>query len=117
MSVTRRCAASCRNRVQLGCVLAEFGAVALTKFGPTFRVVAEPFAQLRARCKVAQPIMQRGIPLLDAARPDAIHEHAAAVGLCRFVVDTLDANIAFADRRRLQLMHETARASCPAWHR
>jgi hypothetical protein len=92
--------------IQLGCALAELDAVALTKFGPTFWVVAEPFSQLGARCEFSCPIIQRSVSLLNATRPDPIHEYAATIGSCRFVVDTLDVNIAFDGRRRLQLMDE-----------
>ncbi len=55
-AIQERDASTCgtlSQRIQLGCVLAEFGAVAPTKFGPTFRVVAKPLSQLGARCKLA----------------------------------------------------------------
>ena len=79
-------------------VLAQFRAVAGTKLGPAFRIVPEPSSQLTAGCKLAQPVIQRGIPLSDAARPDPIDEKAHAIRPLRLIVDPLDANVRLTGR-------------------
>ena len=79
--------------VQPRCMLAQFRVVAGTKLGPASRIVPEPFSQSTAGCQISQPVIQRGIPLGDAARPDPIDEKAYAIRRLRLVVDPLDANV------------------------
>jgi len=55
-------------------------------------VVAEPAAQLCARCHLLQPEINRCVGLLDAPRPDPVNQHAKAVVRCCGPVDALDAD-------------------------
>lgn len=95
------------QRVQPRRLLAKLEPIAFAKFVPSSRVMAEPLAKLGARRQLAQPIIESGIPLLDTARPDAIHQHAITIGQCRRVVDPLYLNFASLCRRHLQFMHQT----------
>ena len=60
-------------------LLGEFRPVAAAELVPTFRLMAEPFAQFGARCDLPDPLVEPGIRLADSARPQAIDEDSCAV--------------------------------------
>jgi hypothetical protein len=62
--------------VQRFCVLGEFVAVSAAELVPTFGIMAEPGAQLCARGDLLDPVVEPGVCLADAARPQAIDENS-----------------------------------------
>ena len=72
----------------LGCLGAggELGLVAARKLGPPGRAIAEPAPELGRGRDLLEPEVYAGVGLLEAPRPEPIHEHAGAVvGLGRGV--------------------------------
>ena len=57
------------QRVQSSTMLAKLSAVTLAELEPTIWIVVEPFPQLGTWRQIAQPLIERGILLPDAARP------------------------------------------------
>src|SRR5690606_6031003 len=83
-------AAELAERFERRAVALELRLVPLAKLLPPVHGMTEPFAQLRARRDVLQPIVERGLLLAQTARPDSIHENPASVGCGGLVVYTLD---------------------------
>jgi hypothetical protein len=67
----------------------QLGSVTAGELGKPLRVVAVPAAQLRARRRVLEPLVQVGVGRFDAARPEPVDEDAIA-GTPRVVVDAAD---------------------------
>src|SRR5687767_3733606 len=78
------------QRLQGLAVRIEFAAVAALEFAPSLGIVAEPFAQSRARRDLLQPEIDGGLLLREPARPETINEDAAAVVIRFRLVDALD---------------------------
>src|ERR1700753_500713 len=88
-----------KGRVALADVPEEFGhdwvapklqQVALLELGEAVLAMVEPCAQFRGRRYILAPKSERGGVLADAARPEAIHQDAHAVGRRGLLVDSLD---------------------------
>src|SRR5690606_3639755 len=56
---------------------------------PAHRIVTEPLAQGRRGREIPRPLVDRRLLLRDAARPNAVHQHAIAVRAGGRLVDTL----------------------------
>src|SRR5512140_736547 len=72
-----------------GLGLVQFVEVALAEDVPRERVGVEPLAQRIGGREVAQPLVDRGLVLGDAARPQAVDQDTQAVGHGRLVVGAL----------------------------
>ena len=58
------------------CVLGELFAVPAAKLVPMFGIMAEPSAQLCAWGNFLDPVVEPGVRLADAARPQPIDENS-----------------------------------------
>src|ERR1700753_4051987 len=64
--------------------------VTLLELGEAVLAMVEPCAKLGGRCDLLAPEIERRGVLADAARPEAIHQDAHAVGRRRLLVNSLD---------------------------
>jgi hypothetical protein len=67
----------------------EFCSISFAKFVPAFDPVAEPFAERGARGKIFTPVVDRGIFLPQASRPEAINQDSRSVSRGGWFIDTL----------------------------
>ena len=80
------------------CLLGEFGAVAAAELVPTFGIMAEPSAQFRTWRDFLDPLVEPGLRLADAARPQAIDENSCAVRPFGRIVRALEPDVRSGDR-------------------
>lgn len=73
-------------------LLLQLLAVASAELGPLGRVMGEPRPERGARRNVLEPQVDGGGRLRDAARPQAIDQHAKSILGARRFVDAFDAN-------------------------
>src|SRR6266571_1723291 len=70
-------------------LIIQFGRILLFELLPTDRIVSEPFAQPSARREILEPFADPRFRLFEPAWPDAVNEHAPAIGRGRLVVNAL----------------------------
>jgi len=73
-------------------LIIQFCGVSLLEFIPPGRVMPEPFPQAGTRREFLEPFINSRFFFLQPARPDAVHEHASAIGLSRLVVNAFKPN-------------------------
>ncbi len=73
----------------------QLGLVALAKLREFFGIVAVPFAQFIARRDLLEPEIDMRAFLREAARPEALHQHARPVALLRLIIHPLESNRRF----------------------
>ena len=101
--------------VQQFCALGELDVVSTAKLVPTFRIMAEPNAELRAWSDLLDPLVELGVSLTDTARPQPIDEDSCAVRLFRRLIDALEPDVRRGDGAADDsgyLRKQTRRALC-----
>jgi len=92
-------------------------AIAALEVGEALRFVPIPPAQLVARRDVLRPLVEVGVLLLHAARPEPVDEHPVTTVVAGCVVDAveLDPRMRAAARRCHHHLHGFVVEPSPAW--
>src|SRR5262249_4425245 len=75
-------------------MLAQLFEITAPEFLPALRIVAEPFSQYAARRDILHPLVDRGVRLLDAPRPQPVDQYALAVARRRHLIGALQLDVA-----------------------
>ena len=70
----------------------QFCGVSLLEFIPPGRVMPEPFPQAGTRREFLEPFINSRFFFLQPPRPDAVHEHALAIGFGWLIINAFEPN-------------------------